>query len=331
MHHASFSRLVRPTHGRGQLRTFALRNFSARSNFYASSLYAASRLTCTARTVSAGASTSASLSAVDFAAITQRLLLRQALQQYTELDGTRIGAELHPGENHVLISRGRFLQFCAQAHVEDPDAALAQLEATGYVVTLDDGKLVHLRPVLYLETLRLVSPPQGVTEAASSEHDARSDDTSVASAGSSVASFMLEEAERRIEKLSQKEREMAAQLQPAIVRAAKWRRSVWGSALLFAGTQLAVISRLTYFDLDWDIMEPVSYCIMIGTALVSYGYYLCYNEDHTYEAFDQRFLPRKVRQYAPKHFDWKEYEGVCAQLVDERAMLEHIRRWADEH
>ncbi|KPA80885.1 putative mitochondrial calcium uniporter protein, mitochondrial [Leptomonas pyrrhocoris] len=327
MRHTSFSRLLRPTPPHVQRRRVAWGSSNTRSSVYAAPLCTACRLLGTSRTAFATASTAAALSAADFATIAPQLLLRQALQQYAELDGTQLGAELHPGEGHVLIPRERFLRFCAQAHVDDPDAALADLEAAGVVVALDGGTLIHLRPVLYLETVELLSQTQNGTDGSSGS----SDGTPVPSTGSSVGAFMLEEAERRIEKLCQKEQELAEQLRPAIARAAKWRRSVWGGALLFAGTQLAVISRLTYFDLDWDIMEPVSYCITIGTALVFYAYYLRYNEEHTYEVFDQRFLPKKVRQYAPKDFDWKAYEGVCAQLVEERAMRERLRRWAERH
>jgi calcium uniporter protein, mitochondrial len=285
------------------------------------------RRSFTASAASPSASATA-LSAADFAAISPQLLLRQALQQYSELDGTRLGAELHPGEHHILISRGKFLQFCAQAHVDDPDSALADLAAAGVVVVLDGGALIHLRPVLYLETEELVA---SLHEDTSRNDDAGTAHTAEATPSCSVGSFLVAEAERRVDELTKKKEAMSLPLRPAIARAAQWRRCVWGGALLFAGTQLAVISRLTYFDLDWDIMEPVSYCITISTALFFYGYYLWQNEEHTYEGFDQRFLLKKVRQYAPKDFDWLAYEKVCAQLVEERAMLERIRRWAERH
>lgn len=124
---------------------------------------------------------------------------------------------------------------------------------------------------------------------------------------------------------------MREDLQPAIAKAARWRRSLWGGALLYAGSQLAIISRLTFFDLDWDIMEPVSYCLAIGTALVFYVYFLCFGTEHTYSEVDRRFLPRKVRAYAPKDFDWDAYEAVCQQLVEERKMLQALKDCVAKH
>ncbi|CAJ1028837.1 calcium uniporter protein, mitochondrial, putative [Leishmania guyanensis] len=270
-------------------------------------------------------SKSAALSANDFATLTPLLLLRQALQQHTELDGTDVGAQLTPGEQHIIISRTKFCHFCATAHVEDPEAALADLEAAGVVVVLDGGSLIHLRPALYLETLEIIR-----NAATASNAGNRTPATnSVPSVNGS--SFLLEEAERRVAELTKREKAMRYQLEPAIARAARWRRSVWGGALLYAGAQLAVISRLTYFDLDWDIMEPVSYIITITNSLVFFLYYLRFHSDHSYGAFDQRFLPRKVRQYAPKDFDWAAYADVCQQVVEARAILDCLSKWAEKH
>ncbi|KAG5501427.1 hypothetical protein JKF63_03240 [Porcisia hertigi] len=265
------------------------------------------------------------LSAHDFAAITPLLLLRQALQQHTELDGIDLGAHLNSRENHIIISWAKFCQFCAAAHVKNPDAALADLQAAGVVVALDGGSVVHLRPVLYLETVDKIRSASTMTcsrGGTSTTHSMRS---------GSGSNFMLEEAERRVAELTRREKAMRDQLQPAIARAARWRRTVWGGALFYAGAQLAIISRLTYFDLDWDIMEPVTYGITLIDAFLLFLYYLRFNEEYTHDAFDKRYLPRKVRQYAPKDFDWEAYVDVCARLDEERALLDGISNWAASH
>ncbi|GET89725.1 hypothetical protein, conserved [Leishmania tarentolae] len=265
------------------------------------------------------------LSAQDFASITPLLLLRQMLQQHTELDGIDVGAAFPPGEKRIVISRTKFCHFCAAAHVEDPQAALADLEAAGVVVVLDGGDMVHLRPVLYLDTLETIRNVEKPSSSGNGTSEAKSKLSGAAS------SFMLEEAERRVAQLTEREKAMRNQLQPAIARAARWRRTVWGSALLYAGAQLAIISRLTYFDLDWDIMEPVSYIITATHALFFFMYYLRFHEEHSYSAFDRRFLPRKVRHYAPKDFDWAAYAAVCEQLVEERALRDSILKWSERH
>ncbi|KAG5475828.1 hypothetical protein CUR178_03541 [Leishmania enriettii] len=276
------------------------------------------------RAFSTSSPKSSAILAHDFATLTPCLLLRKLLQQHTELDGTDVGTWRDPGEKYIVISQAKFAHFCAAAHVEDAEAALAYLAAAGVVVVLDGGKLIHLRPVLYLETLEMI---HGAATTSSTSNNATSAAHSKPSA--TGCSFMLEEAERRVVELAKREKEMRSRLRPAIAQAARWRRTVWGGALLYAGAQLAIISRLTYFDLDWDVMEPVSYVMTMANALLFFLYYLRFNEEHSYSKFDQRFLPRKVRQYAPPDFDWAAYADVCRQLVEERAMLDRISKWAE--
>lgn len=242
-------------------------------------------------------------------------LLRSSLQQYTQLDGTEYAQHCaqEKGQNYIIISREKFDAFCASANVTDTQTALEALSDAAIVVPLEGGRLVHLRPALFVE------------EEEMADQVSRGE-----AAGHIYDSFLLEEVEARISALEKEEAELRSQLTPAIAKAARWRRSVWGGALCFAGAQLAIISRLTYFDLDWDIMEPVSYTIGIGTALFFYVYYLRHDDEHTYSDFDQRYLPKKVRQYAPRDFDWARYEKVCQQLVDEEKMLANLKEWASK-
>ncbi|KAG5475308.1 hypothetical protein LSCM1_03421 [Leishmania martiniquensis] len=188
----------------------------------------------TARAAHISASTPPPLTAQEFATITPLLLLRELLQQHTELDGIDAGTRLQPGERRIVISRAEFRHFCATAQVEDPEAALADLAAAGVVVVLDGGNMIHLRPLLYLETLELIRSTQAQSPISANETSAVSSKPSMAG-----SSFMLEEAQRRVAELS-KEEEMRDQLRPAIARVARWRRTVWGGALLYAGAQLAI-------------------------------------------------------------------------------------------
>ncbi|EPY29878.1 hypothetical protein AGDE_09732 [Angomonas deanei] len=228
-------------------------------------------------------------------------LLHSALRQYTLLDGT-VFAQHHQPDNHIIISRETFDQLCKQCQVDDSAAALTALEEAAAVVSLHDGKLVHLRPVLYVNTLAAME----------------------AGGQAAAGNFLLEKVEQNIQALEAEELRMRKSLEPAIAKAARWRRTLWGGSLLLAGCQLAIISRLTYFDLDWDIMEPVSYIVGIGTALAFYVYFLRYDVEHTYENFDQRYLVKKVRQYAPKDFDWNQYEKTCRLLVEEKDIAQRL-------
>ena len=82
-------------------------------------------------------------------------------------------------------------------------------------------------------------------------------------------------AERKdLQKLELELEAARAEYQALVDKAARWRKLVWAGALAFSGTQLAVISRLTYFDLDWDTMEPISYFLGSGTSLLFFAYML---------------------------------------------------------
>ena len=48
---------------------------------------------------------------------------------------------------------------------------------------------------------------------------------------------------------------------------------MWGG-LAFMSTQFGVLARLTWWEYSWDIMEPVTYFVTTGTAIICYGYFL---------------------------------------------------------
>lgn len=46
-------------------------------------------------------------------------------------------------------------------------------------------------------------------------------------------------------------------------------------ALLFLmGFQFGFLARLTWWEYSWDIMEPVTYFVTYGTAVLAYAYYV---------------------------------------------------------
>ena len=38
--------------------------------------------------------------------------------------------------------------------------------------------------------------------------------------------------------------------------------------------QFGILARLTWWEYSWDIMEPVTYFITYGTAIIMYGYFV---------------------------------------------------------
>lgn len=48
---------------------------------------------------------------------------------------------------------------------------------------------------------------------------------------------------------------------------------VWGG-LAYMGLQFGFLARLTWWEYSWDIMEPVTYFVGYGTAMVFYAYFV---------------------------------------------------------
>ncbi len=197
----------------------------------------------------------------------------------------------------AVVSLRELEAMAAACKVTDVDRAARALAGAGVIVPLADGGF-HLRPVQLLAAL-------------------------------DGGSFRLEaglEQEHAAAVANETVRRRA--LQEAIDRASKLRQSVWAGALLFSGAQLAIISRLTYFDLDWDIMEPVSYFIGTGTAIVFYLYMLWFRREHSYTEFDATHLPRWVQRHAPKDFDWDAYRVACERVDGTHRAVEAAKAWA---
>lgn len=40
------------------------------------------------------------------------------------------------------------------------------------------------------------------------------------------------------------------------------------------GLQFGLLARLTWWEYSWDIVEPITYFVTYGTALIMYGYFV---------------------------------------------------------
>lgn len=101
------------------------------------------------------------------------------------------------------------------------------------------------------------------------------------------------------------------------------RRSTWSGAFAFTGIQLAVFARLTYFDLDWDTMEPVSYFLGSGIGVLALFFMLFRGFD-----FSNRGLDREViRQKYVSHPDVVKYFEVQEKLEKVEKEIEAVMVW----
>lgn len=119
------------------------------------------------------------------------------------------------------------------------------------------------------------------------------------------------------ERLQAAENELAAMdaLQARIGRRAAWRQRglVWGGL----GSQLALwglLYRLTYYELSWDVMEPVCFFVGGGQALAAYCYFVLTRTEFGWEAALQRYVGRwEAARLSRAGFDINRYTRLQAE------------------
>lgn len=218
----------------------------------------------------------------------------------------------------AVMTASMFQDLLKECNVRDVAKATSALVQAGCIIPIDGGAHYHVKPSQWLHD---------VATSAASPSDAAG--ASFVEPFSSVN--IVQSAQEKVDLAEKAHASLLQSLDGAVLKASRWRKCIWGGAMLFSGTQLAVISRLTYVDLEWDIMEPISYFLGTGTSLVFFLYVLKYHRDHSYEDFDRTMLPARVRKYAPKEFDWNAYEKAKLNLTEARAELDYVKRWASMH
>ncbi|KAN0040309.1 hypothetical protein ACTA71_012199 [Dictyostelium dimigraforme] len=92
---------------------------------------------------------------------------------------------------------------------------------------------------------------------------------------------------------------------------------IW-TGLGYCFAQAAVLARLTWWDLSWDIIEPVSYFLTFGTVLFGYTYFTMTKTEFTYEALNHRlFSKRQDKLFRRNNFPKEEYENLN-QTIDKK-------------
>lgn len=191
-----------------------------------------------------------------------------------------------------VISNEAFSRLATECGVPNVDLARKALIDGG--VAVDLGTHVHVKPAQLLrQTLQWEAPVRESEEALAAA-------TKTMDAHASALEGALQQLSRR-------------------------RKAIWGGALAFSGAQLALISRLTYFDLDWDTMEPISYFLGTGTSLLFYTYLLWFRREHSYSDVDHTFVSNRLRSKAD--VDWRRYDADAASLQDCKHRHECAVQW----
>ncbi|KAH7621970.1 hypothetical protein Ndes2526B_g02794 [Nannochloris sp. 'desiccata'] len=223
----------------------------------------------------------------------------------TEHDPLKILQSIHGAEfqHHLELLRqfrsvvpyDHFLQefrrSVPSASEDDVLQVINALATSGSI--LRHGNLVYLRPTEILSTLRRVLP-QDVdavrVRLAKTEQD-----------------FAVLEAERT-----------------KIVRRAGMRSRILNYTFFtVVAAQWSLLFRLTYWELSWDVIEPVGFFVGGFSSLVSFAYFLRTRRDFSYEAMHQRFMSSyEKRAFLDAKFDIVEYNRLKHEVNNLRDMLE---------
>ena len=130
-----------------------------------------------------------------------------------------------------------------------------------------------------------------------------------------------------LESQAEEVRKQIQELRPAyeaqLSKAVSGRRATWSGVFAFTGIQLAVFSRLTYFDLDWDTMEPISYFLGSGISVLAFLFMLARGFDFSNRDVDREVVRKKYLH----HPDVVKYFESVERLERLEKDMEKINTW----
>ena len=188
------------------------------------------------------------------------------------------------------VSLGEFRTLMADRGVVDAsaqDETLEILQKAGVIVKLDD--VVYTNPGQLTRDVLAVLPK--------------------------VPSYVYGVSDTELESL---EADLAAQEAEVSAAAgkARWRsNAVVGSGLAFMVTQFVVFLRLTYVELSWDVMEPISYFAGVFNAILVYIYFMVYKRDFSFDDWSSRMQASYTESaISKKGIDFEKYKKIARKL-----------------
>jgi len=94
------------------------------------------------------------------------------------------------------------------------------------------------------------------------------------------------------------------------------------SSLFFLGAQGFAVARLTWWELSWDIMEPVTYMLTFTAVFGGFVYFNWTKRDYTYEGLRESMIAKRVTKYLKREgLDQQQYEQVKTKINEIKAQL----------
>lgn len=88
------------------------------------------------------------------------------------------------------------------------------------------------------------------------------------------------------------------------------RHMLWG-ALGALSAQTAIFFRLTFWELSWDVMEPIAFFVTSSSLLAGFFFFVITNRDPSYHDFMDTLFSSKQRKLMKKrNFDLKKFKEL---------------------
>ncbi|KAK4426309.1 Calcium uniporter protein 2, mitochondrial [Sesamum alatum] len=184
------------------------------------------------------------------------------------------------------VSYPEFLEICAKECL-NLDQALEfakMLDESGSVIVL--GNIVFLRPDQVVKAIQGLLP----VSAAPKSYDPRM---------------------RELQELEKQKAEIDRKAELHV------RRELMGG-LAYLVVQTAAFMRLTFWELSWDVMEPICFYVTSFYFMGGYAFFLRTKKEPSFEGFYQsRFSARQQRLMKAENFDVERYnelkKALCSQ------------------
>ncbi|XP_066383378.1 calcium uniporter protein 2, mitochondrial-like [Miscanthus floridulus] len=176
-----------------------------------------------------------------------------------------------------------FLRLCCDAAGPDAGPSVARaLDESGSVIVL--GKTVFLRPDMVVKAIENAIPVrQALPVTAESCDPAREEELKA-----------MEAQKADIDRAS----------------AAQVRRELW-CGLAYLVVQTAGFMRLTFWELSWDVMEPICFYVTSMYFMAGYAFFLRTKKEPSFEGFfESRFAAKQKRVMRARGFDLSRYEEL---------------------
>ncbi|KAL6867565.1 hypothetical protein ACP4OV_015589 [Aristida adscensionis] len=188
-----------------------------------------------------------------------------------------------------VVSGSEFAALCVDiaGGVEGGCRLARVLDESGVVIVL--GDVVFLRPDMVAKAIGSILPTKHVAPQAAGGEDED------------------EDAARRREELQELEAQKAAIDAAA---SAGVRRELWCGLGLVAAQTLGFM-RLTFWELSWDVMEPVCFYVTSLYFMAGYAFFMRTDTEPSFEGFFRsRFAAKQRRLMRARRFDADRYNAL---------------------